>query len=50
MAEILTYAPDLRSMTGGHGMFTIEFACYEELPSHLTDKVISGKKKTSEAE
>ena len=25
MAEILKYAPDLRSMTGGHGMFTMDW-------------------------
>jgi elongation factor G len=47
MAEILTYAPDLRSLTGGHGMFTMEFTAYEELPSHLVDKVISEKKAVS---
>jgi elongation factor G len=40
MAEVLAYAPDLRSMTGGHGMFTMEFLRYEEVPSHLTDKII----------
>lgn len=44
MAEILTYAPDLRSLTGGHGMFTMEFCSYEELPSHLVEKVVSDKK------
>jgi elongation factor G len=44
MAEILTYAPDIRSLTGGRGMFTCEFAAYEELPTHLVDKVVSEKK------
>lgn len=44
MAEILKYAPDLRGMTGGNGMFTMEFSHYEELPTHLTEKLISGKK------
>lgn len=44
MAEILTYAPDLRSTTGGHGMFSMQFAFYEELPPHLVDKVIEGNK------
>jgi len=39
MGEILKYAPDLRSMTGGRGMFTIEFSHYEEAPSHLVEKV-----------
>ncbi|MEC9491963.1 elongation factor G [Flexistipes sp.] len=39
MGEILKYAPDLRSMTGGRGMFTIEFSHYEEAPSHVVEKV-----------
>jgi elongation factor G len=52
MAEILTYAPELRSITSGRGMFTIEFSHYEELPSHLASKVIEGatKEKKSEEE
>jgi elongation factor G len=41
MAEMLTYAPDLRSITGGQGDYTLEFLRYEELPAHLTDKVTS---------
>lgn len=45
MSEILKYAPDLRSMTGGRGVFTMEFSHYEELPSHLADKVIQENKK-----
>ena len=35
MAEMLTYAPDLRSMTGGQGEYTMEFLRYEEVPAHL---------------
>jgi elongation factor G len=40
MAEFLTYAPDLRSMTGGRGIYTMEFSHYDEVPSHLVDKII----------
>jgi elongation factor G len=40
MAEVLHYAPDLRSMTSGRGGFSLEFARYEELPPHLMEKVI----------
>jgi elongation factor G len=41
MAEMLSYAPDLRSITGGQGDYTMEFARYEEVPQHLAQKVIS---------
>ena len=33
MAEMLTYAPDLRSITGGQGEYTMEFLRYEEVPA-----------------
>ncbi|HKK91132.1 MAG TPA: elongation factor G [Desulfobacteraceae bacterium] len=49
MAEILRYAPDLRSMTGGRGTFTMEFDHYEEVPSDLSPKVIE-KVKAERAE
>ncbi len=45
MSEFLTYAPDLRSMTGGRGMFTLEFSHYDELPAQMADKVIEASKK-----
>ncbi len=40
MAEMLTYAPDLRSLTGGQGDYTMEFAHYEEVPPHLAAKLV----------
>jgi elongation factor G len=40
MAEMLTYAPDLRSITGGQGDYTLEFLRYEEIPGHLAQKVV----------
>ncbi len=40
MAEILKYAPDLRSMTGGQGTFTMEFALYEECPANIQSQII----------
>ena len=40
MAEMLTYAPDLRSLTAGQGDYAMEFLRYEELPGHLTAKVV----------
>jgi elongation factor G len=42
MAEMLSYAPDLRSITGGQGDYTLEFLRYEELPGHLARQVVDG--------
>ena len=41
MSEVLRYAPDLRSMTGGQGVFTMEFDHYEEAPQPVVDKVVA---------
>ncbi len=40
MAEILRYAPDLSSMTGGRGAFTLEFEQYDEVPGDMSAKII----------
>ncbi|MBU1626268.1 elongation factor G, partial [bacterium] len=50
MSEMLKYAPDLRSMTGGRGSFTIEFSHYEEVPAHLAAKIIEESGKVKDAE
>jgi elongation factor G len=44
MSEVLKYAPDLRSLTSGRGEFHLEFSHYEELPPHLSEKVIKDAK------
>src|SRR5207244_9789130 len=49
MAELLSYAPDLRSITGGQGDYLMEFARYEEIPSHLAQKVIAAAREEAEA-
>jgi elongation factor G len=49
MAEMLSYAPDLRSITGGQGDYTMEFARYEEVPAHLAQKVIAEAQAEKEA-
>ena len=48
MSELLTYAPDLRSITGGQGEYTLEFLRYEEVPAHLAQKIV--QKHTEEEE
>jgi elongation factor G len=39
MAEMLSYAPTLNSLTSGRGMYTMEFYGYEDVPSHLAQKI-----------
>jgi elongation factor G len=41
MSEVLAYSNDLKSMTSDRGMFSTEFSHYEEMPSHLSQKVIA---------
>jgi elongation factor G len=48
MSEILTYAPDLRSMTGGRGIFSVEFERYDEVPAQMAEKVIEEIKSQEE--
>jgi elongation factor G len=48
LAEILKYAPDLRSMTSGRGNFTYTDSHYEEVPSYIAEKIIAESKKEAE--
>ncbi len=41
MSEVLAYSNDLKSMTSDRGLFSTEFSHYEEMPSHLSQKVIA---------
>jgi elongation factor G len=40
LAEILRYAPDLRSMTSGRGDFEMELVRYEEVPGHIAERLV----------
>ena len=48
LAEILRYAPDLRSITSGRGSFTYTFSHYEEVPAPIAEKIIAQSKKGKE--
>ena len=41
MTEVLLYAPDLISKTGGRGVYDMEFAHYEEVPPNLAEKIVA---------
>ena len=47
-AEVARYSIDLRSMTGGRAAFTMHFSHYEEVPSHLADKIIAATQQAKE--
>ena len=46
MSEFLTYAPDLRSMTGGRGMYSMEFSHYDEVPAQIAEKIVEEANKS----
>jgi elongation factor G len=48
LAEMLTYAPDLTSMTGGRGDYHMELLRYDEVPAHLTAKIVEQAQKDKE--
>ncbi len=50
MAEMTTYAIDLRSITQGRGSFTLEFVRYDETPANVQQKIIEEAKAMAEAE
>jgi len=45
MAEILRYTTELRSITGGRGVFTMEFDHYEVVPAHISGEIIAARQK-----
>ena len=48
LAEMVSYAPDLTSMTGGRGDYHMEFLRYDEVPAHMAQKVIDEARKARE--
>jgi elongation factor G len=48
MAEMLTYGQALTSMTGGRGDYHMQFLRYDEVPSHVAEKLIAETKKERE--
>ncbi len=49
LAEMLRYTTQLRSITGGRGVFTMEFDRYEIVPNHLAQEIIAAHQKEIEA-
>jgi elongation factor G len=49
MAELLTYSQSLTSMTGGRGDYAMHFLRYEEVPTHVAQRIIDETKREREA-
>jgi elongation factor G len=49
MAEVLDYAPDLRSISGGRAEFTVEFERYEPVPAQLSEKIAASARQAAAA-
>jgi elongation factor G len=41
MSEMLIYANQLHSLTSGRGLYSMEFSHYEEVPSHIAQKIVA---------
>lgn len=50
LAELLRYATDLTSMTGGRGQFTMELDHYEEVPAQNAEKIVAAARKAADDE
>lgn len=44
MSGVISYATDLKGLTGDRGIFSMEFSHYEEVPAYLSKKIIEGAK------
>lgn len=49
LAEMQRYVPDLRSITQGRGVFSMELAHYQTVPSNLTEQIIAASKREEES-
>lgn len=50
LAEIQRYTSDLRSITGGRGVFSMELSHYETVPSHVAEEIVAARDRKRAAE
>ncbi|NIV40431.1 MAG: hypothetical protein GWN58_66825, partial [Anaerolineae bacterium] len=48
LAEMQRYVSDLRSITQGRGVFSLEYSNYQQVPGHLTDQIIAESQREAE--
>ena len=50
LAEMMRYTTDLRSMTGGRGVFTMTEDHYDKVPAHIQQEIVDAREKEKEEE
>jgi elongation factor G len=50
LAEVQRYAVNMRSITQGKGSFQMEFGHFEEVPAHITERIIAEREKEKDKE
>ena len=50
MSEMMRYTTELRSITGGRGIFSMEESHYEQVPAHLAEEIVNARAKAKEEE
>jgi elongation factor G len=50
MSDVLTYSQSLTSLTGGRGDYTLSFLRYEEVPTHIAQRIVDETKREREEE
>ncbi len=48
LAEMQRYVSELRSITQGRGVFSLEYSSYQQVPSHITDQIVAEAQRESE--
>ncbi len=48
LAELQRYVSDLRSITQGRGVFSMEYSHYQQVPGHLTDQIVAESQREAE--
>jgi len=48
LAEILRYVTDLRSITGGRGIFSMSLSHYERVPTHIQQNIVAARERERE--
>jgi elongation factor G len=50
MSDVLTYSQSLTSLTGGRGDYTLSFLRYEEVPTHIAQRIVDETKRERDEE